>query len=106
MDANKIYDTTLVKLRALIVGHVCPLNGRASLKAFCEAYNVSRQNLQEVFAGRQDMSLGLFLRITNALTLVSSSQELTDPELLNMSLRLYLKIQPEPMLRLVLVSQE
>jgi hypothetical protein len=68
MDADKIYRETLHNLATSISGHKCP-NDRYSLRAFCECYGFSRQNLTQLLLGTRghDMSLGLFLRIAAIL---------------------------------------
>jgi hypothetical protein len=42
-------------------------SGRASQRAFCEAYGYDRENLQSVLAGKQEMSVALFLRLAATL---------------------------------------
>jgi hypothetical protein len=63
MDAAEIYTRTIENLRRSIEQHQTP-GGRASVKAFAEAYGFSRQNLVEVLGHRQELSVGLFLKLT------------------------------------------
>jgi len=64
MCSNRIYQNLIEDLRGLIVAKY------GSISAFCVKEGVSRQNLTECFQGRQDISVGLFSRISAALNVV------------------------------------
>jgi len=104
MEQKTFYIGTLEKLRELIVSHEKKPGRGGSIKAFAEAYGLSRQNLHEIFAGRQVMSLGLFIRITTALQLGDYPAGQFSSEALQMSLALYLEMQPPPVQALLRVA--
>lgn len=62
----KYYDDLIQGLRSEIESRF------GSVAAFCRENNVSRQNLSEVFSGRQEISVGLYLRICCSLNVVGT----------------------------------
>lgn len=104
MEQKTFYEQLLQKLRELIESHESGPDGRASISAFAAAYGVNRQNLQEIFAGRQQMSLGLFIRVSTALQLGEYPAGQFSQEAMQMSLRLYLEMQPAPVVALLRVA--
>lgn len=61
-----MYSRTIENLRRLISLHKTPL-GRASIGAFSESYGFDKSNLIHTLGGKQEMSVGLFLRLAAAL---------------------------------------
>ncbi len=93
MQADIIYKRTLERLRTDIEKHVCPKSGRASIKAFCEEYGFNRPNMVTVLTGNNDMSIALFVRITEALgKLVPGRIAIDAKQLDRISLRGYLGV--------------
>jgi hypothetical protein len=101
MDAAKIYRETLGNLAVAINNHKLP-DGRASLRAFCQAYGFNRPHLCQQLKGtaKADMSVGIYLRLVAALGLCSPP--LNTPEASGMSLRHYLKIDSTTVNRTIL----
>jgi len=91
MDAAKIYRETLGNLAVAISNHKLP-NGRASLRAFCQAYGFNRPHLCQQLKGTatKELSVGVYLRLVAALGMCSPP--VNSPEVSGMSLRHYLKI--------------
>jgi hypothetical protein len=95
MNTDKIYQDTMAALTMLVTQHVCP-DGSASIRAFCKAYGIGRQNLTACLACSpgQTMSVGVYLRVLVALGLINeggpspSGHALRSP----ISLREYLEI--------------
>ncbi len=93
MQSDIIYKRTLDKLRSDIEKHVCPKSGRASIKAFCEEYGFNRPNMVTVLTGNNDMSIALFVRITEALGRLVPGRIVIDAKQLDrVSLRGYLGV--------------
>lgn len=67
MDATAIYQTTIAALRRAIEQHPVGATRRPSVKAFCDQEGFNRSNLTEIFGERQEMSVGLFMRLAAAL---------------------------------------
>lgn len=92
MQADLIYQRTLERLRADIQAHVCP-NGKATVQAFCDAYGINRPNLVTVLNGKSEMSVALFVRITEALGKLAPGRVMPDVKQLDrISLRGYLAV--------------
>jgi hypothetical protein len=62
-----MYRATVERLRRTVEKHRTP-SGRASQRAFAEAYGYDRENLQSVLAGKQEMSVSLLLRLSATLS--------------------------------------
>lgn len=90
----KYYDDLLQGLRSEIETKF------GSLSAFCRENNVSRQNLSEVFSGRQDISVGLYLRVCTSLGVVAPLP--TMPFECGVSLRDYLAVDHDLVIRSLL----
>lgn len=101
MDAAKIYRETLGNLAVAINNHKLP-DGRASLRAFCQAYGFNRPHLCQQLKGtaKADMSVGVYLRLVAALGLCAPP--LNTAEANGMSLRHYLKIDSTTVNRTIL----
>lgn len=67
MKAAEMYSVTVANLRRSVEQHDTP-SGNSSVKAFCEAYGFDRSNLTHVFNEKQEMSVGLFMRLTGILS--------------------------------------
>lgn len=92
MHADLIYQRTLERLRSDIEAHVCP-NGKATVQAFCDAYEINRPNLVTVLNGKSEMSVALFVRITEALGKLTPGRVMLDVKQLDrISLRGYLAV--------------
>ena len=61
-----MYAVTVENLKRAVEMHETE-SGKSSVKAFCEAYGFSRQNMVEVLNQKQEMSVALFVRIEAAL---------------------------------------
>lgn len=70
-----------------------------SVASFCREKGISRQNLSEVFSGRQDISVGLYLKICVSLGVVGEGATTTES---GVSLRDYLRVDHDIVLKSVL----
>lgn len=77
------YDQLIEEMKEQIIQNF------GSVSDFCRKNNISRPNLCAVFSGKQDISVGLYLRIATSLGVVSPLPTL--PEC-GVSLRDYLSI--------------
>jgi hypothetical protein len=66
MKSVDMYSVTVENLKRAVEMHETE-SGRSSVKAFCETYGFSRQNMVEVLNQKQEMSVHLFIRIEAAL---------------------------------------
>lgn len=90
-DYNQTYTHTLVELKCLIE------NEFGSVLNFCNKTGIDRPNLVRTFSrfNGKDMSVGLFVRCAVALGLMEDDLgNSEEPQLLNLTLRNYLKIDP------------
>ena len=90
MEAPEIYRNTIERLRRGIELHTTP-SGRASMKAFADAYGFDRSNLVHVLGGKQELSVDLFMRLTAALKKQEPPQ--LPPGVERWSLRTWLEMQ-------------
>lgn len=101
MNTNSIYQKLMETIDVSIANHTCP-DGRANLLAFCQTYKFNRPHLCQQLKGtaRQDMSLGVFLRLVTTLGLCLPGVNKTEHA--HMSLRQYLSINHDAVQRTVL----
>jgi transcriptional regulator with XRE-family HTH domain len=66
MQAIDQYSRTIETLKRSIEQHETP-SGKMSVKAFCESYGVDRSNLTQILNGRQEISISLFIKISEIL---------------------------------------
>jgi hypothetical protein len=89
MEAHEMYLRTIQNLRRSIEQH--PIEGeRSSVKAFCNAYGFSRPNLSDILGGKSELSVGLFMRLSAALS--KKPPVATAPALERWSLRTWLEV--------------
>lgn len=91
---DSFYDDMIENLRGLI------LHKSGSISAFAAENGVSRQNLSEVFSGRQDISVGLYLRLCASLNVVGPLPTMSS--VCNVSLRDYLAVDHDTVIRSLL----
>lgn len=70
-----------------------------SVAKFCEQNKVSRQNLFKVFSGKQDISVGFYLRICVSLGVVAPLPTIPD---CCVSLRDYLSVDHDLLIKSIL----
>jgi len=91
--ATEIYEDTIRDLRGAIESHVTP-SGKASTKAFCEAYGINRANLVRCLTGNngRELSVGLFQKISMHLGLINPATITDEEAFYNISLKSYILI--------------